>query len=344
MRERMRTWWGEWGYIDVIGLGVGALLVWGFVVYRHAHPASRSAYLDLWPNIATEIIGVWISVRLIDAIIRSRERRHGVRRELVFNLNFLRSKAEQLLPHIDSYLVQTLRQELVFARERMPKRNRYLESGEVQTIAGVLSTLEGLVGAADEYGYARRRAEICWTAISEVTDGLNQERQKLNEAIASIDVSHDADYETSAMEVEMLLAESGPSLAPVEHLRMRQFSKDLESFRDLRGTATGYLDKPRVRHLSEWEIPGLRAVEQRLRPSGDYDVLDREPLSVLIEASKKDLLKGELPRTLSDAVVRFLESMEQMAQLHNHTRSAADDLILAIEAARYDLLQETELD
>jgi len=202
MGERLRIWWSEWGHVEIIGFGVGALLVWSFVACRHTHAALDAPYLGLWPNIAPEITGVWISVRLMDAIIRSRERSHDARRELVFNLDFLRPKAEQLLPHIESQLVHTLRRELFFARERMPKGNHYLQSGEVKRIAGLLSTLESLVGAADEYRHAGQTAETGRTAISGVTDGLNQERRNLNDAIDSIDVSHNVDYEAAAMQVE----------------------------------------------------------------------------------------------------------------------------------------------
>ena len=85
MFRKFVKWLGfHWIWVDLASLGIGTLLVW--LHYRFG-TSSWDATLELLPNIATEIMGVWISVRIIDALIQRRDKFNAVRRRVVSECN-----------------------------------------------------------------------------------------------------------------------------------------------------------------------------------------------------------------------------------------------------------------
>jgi hypothetical protein len=116
--KRLKNWWNKWGVVDVLTLGGGVAATIGYIAYFTRPEDIRSALLNLWPNIATEILGVWLSVRIIGAIIDNRQERRNVRNMLAGNLNFLLGICQRLAPRFYSFHLIDLQNEIMFYTDR----------------------------------------------------------------------------------------------------------------------------------------------------------------------------------------------------------------------------------
>lgn len=79
----LRKWVRDWALIDIVVLGIGLFLTGGFIWYRQNNPTDTSPIIDLWPNVATEIIAIYLGVRFIDSLISRREHRNTCAARLI---------------------------------------------------------------------------------------------------------------------------------------------------------------------------------------------------------------------------------------------------------------------
>jgi hypothetical protein len=86
-------------HLDLITLGGGVILTLSYIGLHNQYPGIESPYLSLWPNFAAGLLKVWLSVRLIDSLIKVRDRHHTVRAAIWSNLNYFRSMVQKLLPN-----------------------------------------------------------------------------------------------------------------------------------------------------------------------------------------------------------------------------------------------------
>src|SRR5215207_7433487 len=114
----LKKWWGKWGKADILTLGVGIGAAYGYIAYFTNPEDIRSAWLNLWPNIATEILGVWLSVRIIGAILDNRQERRNVRNALAANLNYLLSICQRLAPTFYTFNLIDLQNEITLYHDR----------------------------------------------------------------------------------------------------------------------------------------------------------------------------------------------------------------------------------
>lgn len=116
--KRLTNWWHKWGLVDVLTLGGGVAATVGYIAFLTGPEDIRSALLNLWPNIATEILGVWLSVRIIGSIIDNRQERRNARHALAGNLNFLLGICQRLAPRFYSFHLIDLQNEIMFYTDR----------------------------------------------------------------------------------------------------------------------------------------------------------------------------------------------------------------------------------
>lgn len=121
----IKRWWKNWGLIDLVALGLGLFLCVAFVAYLRGEGYQRPL-LDLWPNIATEILGVWVSVRIVDVLIGRREERSRVRDNVVGNLNFMMSICQDLPLHFDNWRLNDLSNEVMWFEEKRAAQEKLL--------------------------------------------------------------------------------------------------------------------------------------------------------------------------------------------------------------------------
>ena len=75
-RSHLRRWWK----IDVLTLGLGMSFAW--LAWRR-FPDTASFVDALLPNLASEFLGVWLGVRIIDYLISNNEEHHRIRRNVL---------------------------------------------------------------------------------------------------------------------------------------------------------------------------------------------------------------------------------------------------------------------
>ena len=83
-RNTLRRWWK----IDVLTLGLG--VYFGWLAWRR-FPDTASFVDALLPNLASEFLGVWLGVRIIDYLISNNEEHHRIRRNV---LNVIEASVE----------------------------------------------------------------------------------------------------------------------------------------------------------------------------------------------------------------------------------------------------------
>jgi len=116
--KMFRSWIRNWFLIDILALGTGATSTAPYIFFADQLPDTYTSFKDIWSNLGTEILGVWISVRVIDALIRAREERHRVRNNIAGNLNFMMEICQDIPPHFDSWRINDIGNELMWFNEK----------------------------------------------------------------------------------------------------------------------------------------------------------------------------------------------------------------------------------
>ena len=125
----------HWIWVDLVSLGIGTLFVW--LHYRFA-TSSWGATLELFPNIATEIMGVWISVRIIDALIQRRDKFNAVRRRVVSECKEFVDIVQDVTS-FDDRRCRVLRSDFERFVARLPTRSGFLLDDESELLNRIVT-------------------------------------------------------------------------------------------------------------------------------------------------------------------------------------------------------------
>lgn len=111
---RLRRWPGSWGAVDALGvLGLALALLYLLLATGDNNFLSTPG-AQLLPNIATAFAGVWLSVRIIDRIIRRRDaREHEAHWRAVHG--FIYARLIRLIDNLLTSAVPILEQNIVGA-------------------------------------------------------------------------------------------------------------------------------------------------------------------------------------------------------------------------------------
>jgi hypothetical protein len=85
---------------------------------------------SLWANLATEMIGIWVGVRLIDWIIRRNESATKARVRTVRNMRFVERKLKEFLEVRRAFKVMEFEREIAWFKSMLSTRSRYLKADE----------------------------------------------------------------------------------------------------------------------------------------------------------------------------------------------------------------------
>ncbi len=94
-------------------------------------------------NVLSELIGIYIGVRLIDFFIRRNERHDRVRIRIVRVMRLFERLATDVLLHSNGAPIVHLRREFEWARSLTEQRNRYLSADEVADLTAFEVALTG---------------------------------------------------------------------------------------------------------------------------------------------------------------------------------------------------------
>ena len=116
----MKKWLRKLNVIDFLALGIGICLTIAYILYKDVFN-QNSPWLDIWPNISTEIIGIWVSIRVIDGLIDAREKKRSMREAIIGGFNYFVDNAKQLKPEYYDWKVQILPYELKWFQKKVSK-------------------------------------------------------------------------------------------------------------------------------------------------------------------------------------------------------------------------------
>jgi hypothetical protein len=338
--KTIRHWQRDWAIVDLIAFGIGAVLTVGFVVYRQQHLKDTSPFIDLWPNIATEVIGIWLSVRLIDGLISRRERRDGVRRFLISNLNYLRERAGELLPRVYDFNVNKLENEYLWAQERLARRLRYLDESEKVDLQNVYAQLKSVLAECTshlEFEVKVNELDVkLRTQFHELEDARTEIRDTLDE------FRYSSDPNVEQMEQTLL------ALAETRESFLRR--PELQDITDFCKKLTGPTDNPLGPHKDLPDIERLSVHNQKwfsrandlyglMRDQVDFDFAELQ--SVLIKAKREALA---MPPAVSTIMHDYLAELGTLTSHRQALRERIPHLINAIDRTRHNLMEETDLD
>ena len=125
----------------------GALSAIAAVIYVRLPQNLRPVdHLDsLWGNLSTEMLGIWLSVRLIDWIIRSHESFTKSRVRIVRNMRMLERLLLGLVEFRRPYELKMLSRELKWVRERLNRRLRHLKVDEKNQVTEYFRYIDDIV-------------------------------------------------------------------------------------------------------------------------------------------------------------------------------------------------------
>ncbi|HNP34062.1 MAG TPA: hypothetical protein PKN96_12285 [Flavobacterium sp.] len=111
-----------------------------YLTWRTSCPATGVDYNGFLLNLTTELIGVWLSVRIIDRLIKKRERLQDVRKNLLKNLRHPFDFIYRKHPYYEQKDVDYLENEMKWFDRRWDKRRSVFKLQE-QDIARAIHSL-----------------------------------------------------------------------------------------------------------------------------------------------------------------------------------------------------------
>jgi len=176
----VERWWKEKAKIDLSCLGGGLLLVVGYFVYFEKNPTSQTALKDIWPNIASNILGIWISVRLIESLINQRNIYHSKRRKLISDLNSFKFLSQFIQMSTNEKDFLQFRIEFENFSEYLPKWKTFLTDKESMYLDDCVSIGNQLLQIINNFLICIQVPEDIFNKITSTYSSLNYRRDCVN--------------------------------------------------------------------------------------------------------------------------------------------------------------------
>ena len=143
-----QKWFYRWSFIDLPTIGVGLIIIY-YYINTHINNGLETALVEsIIPNLATELFGVWLSVRIIETVLRTRQKRSQLRSQLVENMNYLVTLIRGIAPHFEQQTIDHLSSELKWFEEMKDYR-----------ISGISEETTGLINdVTNHYANAAKEA------------------------------------------------------------------------------------------------------------------------------------------------------------------------------------------
>jgi hypothetical protein len=150
MRRPLRKWFSTYLIIDLIGLGIGGGFALLYVLA--SFKIVNTNLKDIWANLSTEIIGVWLSVRIIDKVLERRTKKHRARLYLIDNLYKFLNTAQKILKWEKPKRTDV--DELIAFKKwydlRWEKRKPFFYGSELKKIQNVMKLQQPVIDMAED--------------------------------------------------------------------------------------------------------------------------------------------------------------------------------------------------
>lgn len=157
--NKLKNWWRDWAKFDLTILPTGVSLAYFLKDYANG----------FWLNLSTELLGAYISVRIIDYFLKRTEKRHSDRRSIVNNVYWFYESADKLLPYVDEWRVRELQQEIKYFDLQWEEKKQLLDKDEICLVEEIRLSREQIVSLALEHV---NHLVICRKLESEISDSF----------------------------------------------------------------------------------------------------------------------------------------------------------------------------
>lgn len=124
----IKQFWKKQWLIDIILLIVLSVTI--YLTVKTSSDGKCFDYNSFLLNLSTEIIGVWLSVRIIDRLLKKRERLDSARQHLIKNLRHPFNYSYSISPRFKRKDVDYLKNEMKWFERRWIKRRGFLKNKE----------------------------------------------------------------------------------------------------------------------------------------------------------------------------------------------------------------------
>jgi hypothetical protein len=207
----VRRWLQGWAIVDLLVLGGGLVAARIYFTEWPHHQQNPDPWFELWPDIAIELIGAWLSVRIIDDLIGRRDRRSRRRWRMAGILVYQRRLCRNLARQPYEFDLTDLEDELRHYREpaNASDRKRHLDASEIHDVERASTLVENVVRVASDYFRTRDQADKA--AFDAPSRTALEEAEKKARGLLATAASTAADALTSSWR---RMSSQGNGLAP----------------------------------------------------------------------------------------------------------------------------------
>jgi hypothetical protein len=136
MKKQLRRYFKFWVWIDLVGLASSLILIASYLKYGDNYDEHIQ---NLWSNLGIEVLGVWLSVRIIDFLIERHKNFKETRFHQLRNLQYFYETALNIYEYNSTYErdIENLQREVKYFDKRWHKRKKHFyrdEKEEIQTL------------------------------------------------------------------------------------------------------------------------------------------------------------------------------------------------------------------
>lgn len=128
--------------LDLFGIAsfIAALAFYALSQYPNA--VGNEALGALWANLATEGLGIWLTVRIIDRLLRHEDKWRKTRVSLVRNCRYLVRALKIANVQRRTIDVDLVRRELRYAAQRLERTKEHLDATEIEAVSTLHSSID----------------------------------------------------------------------------------------------------------------------------------------------------------------------------------------------------------
>jgi hypothetical protein len=345
VKRNLKQWWDDWALIDLIILGLSIISVVGYLNFRYMYPEYDEPWLELWSSISTDLFFAWVTIRLIDALIKRRDHREDVRRTLAGNLNYTLEIIQGFLPKAYQHDLERLRTEHYWAKRRSGARKRYMGQDEANRLDNAYAALELLVKDADKLTTTRQQEVKYRQELDRKIRELEPLRDKLNDDVNKIEKEIKNSPPTDKVLITREIIKTSKDILT---------NKEFSQFEDRLGELEQKIKKTNEEY-SYFELPYIKAylnhnlvfdpeVESILGDLQEFSSQDYSLLSKRIESSRANLSPDFLPAFLLDTLEKRIDIIVALIEAQRQVEASCQKAIDDLSLVRDDILEETVID
>ncbi len=176
MMNWLKKWFFRWSFIDIPTLVVGLTLSFWYLKNNSSAGFDTVFIESIVPNLATELFGVWLSVRIIETVLRMRQKRSQLRSQLIDNMKYLITIVRGIAPHFEVQTIDHLKSELVWFEEMKDYRISGTSNETIDKINTVTKLYEKATAEALKINPLRNTINDLFLNYPEMLDDIHMKK------------------------------------------------------------------------------------------------------------------------------------------------------------------------